>query len=65
MSGPVKHRTVTPLIQFIQNLGRGVSNDTYSNYVIFFLFFNNVMYYIILLINNNTVLSTKNYLYEK
>lgn len=34
MPGPVEHRAVTPLIQLIRDIGRGVSNDNYSNYII-------------------------------
>lgn len=39
MPGPVEHRSVTPLINYIREVLRGVSDDIRSNYVIFPTFF--------------------------
>jgi len=36
MSGLVKHRNVTPLIEFIRDIGRGVSKNICIDYVILF-----------------------------
>jgi len=34
MSGAVKHRNVTPIIQFIREIGRGVSKNISIDYII-------------------------------
>lgn len=56
MSGPVIHRNVTPLLQMIRDLVRGVSNDICFNYVMFFFHIFHALFSYFLLATNYIVI---------